>query len=65
MQFLLKTKNRIDQRTDAAETTINDNNSNENRNKTRRDHDTTMATAMNNKLLAELKGWSDKGDNAP
>ena len=24
-----------------------------------------MTTAMNNKLLAELKGWSDTGDGLP
>ena len=42
-----------------------DNNSNANRNKSRRDHDITMANAMNNKLPAELKGWYDIGDGLP
>ena len=41
------------------------NNSNENRNKTCRDHDVTTANAMNNKLPAKLKRWSDRGDYAP
>ena len=69
LHFLLKTKNRIDQRTDAAETHSRsidiDNNSNENRNKPCRDHDDTMANAMNNKYLLKILIQSDRGDSLP
>ena len=62
IDFLLKTKNQSTRKTTEVP---NANNSNENRNKTRRDHHITMATAMNIKLPAELKGWSDTGDGLP
>ena len=39
-----------------------DNNSNENRNKSRRDHDITMAGSYNNREVAKLHTWSDRGD---
>ena len=38
------------------------NNSNENRNKSRRDHDITMAGSYNNREVAKLPTWSDRGD---
>ena len=40
----------------------NSNNSNKNRNETRRDHDITTAGAFNIKLPAKLATWSDTGD---
>ena len=40
----------------------NANNSNENRNKTRRDHDLTMAGSFNNREVEMLPTWSDRGD---
>ena len=40
----------------------NANNSNENRNKTRRDHDITMAGYWNNQILAIILAWSTRGD---
>ena len=43
----------------------NANNSNENRNKSCRDYDGTMAHGYNNQLPAKLNRWSDKGDYAP
>ena len=36
-----------------------------NRNKSRRDHDITMAGAFNNKLPAKLATWSDTGGGVP
>ena len=39
-----------------------DNNSNENRNKSRRDHDITMAGSCNNREVAKLPTWSVRGD---
>ena len=47
LAFLLKTKNA--------------NNSNENRNKSCRDDDGTMAHGYNNQLPAKLNRWSDRG----
>ena len=41
---------------------VADNNSNENRNKSRRDHDITMAGSYNNREVAKLPTWSDRGD---
>ena len=35
---------------------------NENRDKTRRDHDITMAGSYNNREVAKLPTWSDRGD---
>ena len=52
------------QRTDTGQRliSIDDNNSNENGNKSRRDHDITMAGSYNNRELALLPTWSDRGD---
>ena len=68
LHFLLKTKHRIDQRTDAAEThTHIDNNSNDNGNKSRRDHDITMAGAFNTIFPPKLpiNRCSHRGDGLP
>ena len=62
LDFLLKTKNQSTRKTTEVP---NANNSNENRNKTRRDHDITMAGTFNDKLPAKLTGWSDTGDGVP
>ena len=35
---------------------------NENRDKTRRDHDITMAGSYNNREVGKLPTWSDRGD---
>ena len=49
------------QRTDTGQRliSIDDNNSNENRNKSCCDHDITMAGAYNNRILAKLATYSD------
>ena len=59
LHFLLKTKN---QSTCKTTEVPNANNSNENRNKTRRDHDITMAGSYNNREVAKLPTWYDRGD---
>ena len=60
--FLLKTKN---QSTCKTTEVPNANNSNENRNKSCRDDDGTMAHGYNNQLPAKLNRWSDRGNYAP
>ena len=59
MHFLLQTKIQSARKTTEVP---NANNSNENRNETRRNHDITIADAMSNKLPAKLNGRSDTGD---
>ena len=63
-RFFVKNKKSINQRTDVGRrlTSIDDNNCNENRNKTRRDHDDTKKFYSNNQLLPKLIGWSRRGD---
>ena len=56
-------RRRGDSLTEFRKETFDDNNSNENKNKSRRDHDITMANAMNTKLPAKIKGWCGTGDS--
>ena len=62
MHFLLQTKIQSARKTTEVP---NANNSNENRNETRRNHDITIADAMSNKLPAKINGRSDTGDCLP
>ena len=62
MHFLLQTKIQSARKTTEVP---NANNSNENRNKSCRDDDGTMAHGYNNQLTANLNKWSDRGDYAP
>ena len=58
--FLLKTKNQSSCKTTEVP---NANNWTKIEYKTRRDHDITMANAMNTKLPAKIKGWCGTGDS--
>ena len=60
--FLLKTKN---QSINGQTSMMLDNNCNENRNKTRRDHDDTQACYQNNQLILKILAWFARGDCVP